>query len=139
VINWCKAEGLKTILIADVDPPEEDYDGPRPKGVDEVYERGELTLEQILELVGTSLFTVGPVGFICPMSIALGNRCLVLHGGGGGFSGPGMIDAPGRGRLEHFLPVNFCTCFSYHHNCDKSYSRSLLYEKLKKVSNLDLV
>jgi hypothetical protein len=132
-IDWCNAKGLETILIADICPPHEIYHGPRPVGVTRYYEYGELSLEQVLELIGTSRFTVGPIGFIVPMCIALGVPCLILHGGGGGFSNPHMIDAPGKRPLHHFLPKNYCQCLSYTHNCDKTYDKELLHEKLERV------
>jgi hypothetical protein len=118
-IDWCNAKGLKTIVVADIDPPLEYYDGPRPLRATEYYERGELPIERLIDLFHTARFVVGTVGFAIPLSMAVGAPAIILHGGAGGLNGPDMVDAPCQIPLRHVTPKNFCRCVSYEHDCDR--------------------
>lgn len=126
-VDHLRERNIETIVIADVDPPDEIYDGIRPAGATRYYERGEKSLPELIDLIHGARMVIGGVGFIAPMCIALGTPALIIHGGAGGYNGPMLIDAPGEGKLTHVLPEHYCQCQDRNHNCNKTINR----EKLK--------
>lgn len=131
-INRLAERGIETIVVADIDPPHEIYDGPRPSA-SRYYEFGELGVEQVLDLVHQAKIVVGPVGFIAPMCIALGTPAVILHGGVGGYSSPQMINAPGEGELTHVLPKSYCYCQNHSHNCNKEMDTQLIKKAIDSI------
>jgi len=130
-IDRLNAGGFKTIVVCDVAPPYEDYADFRPTGASAYYEYGELGTAELLTLLGSAALVVGGVGFIAPMCQALGTPALILHGGAGGWNGPGAIDVPGaEGKLTHVLPIRYCLCRQHVHNCDKQIDLLILDTKL---------
>lgn len=111
---------LAVIVVADVDPPREIYDGPRPVGATTYYENGELSFLELLDLVHGATGVIGGVGFIAPMCQALGTPCVIIHGGAGARNKPQMIDCPAEGKLVHVVPNNYCLCHSQIHDCNKT-------------------
>lgn len=124
-IDQLEKKGIETIVVADIDPPHEVYDGPRPNA-SRYYEFGELGLEEMIELIYRARVVVGGVGFIVPLCIAIGTPAIIIHGGVGGCSAPSLIDAPGEGRPTHVLPESYCLCQSHSHPCNKDLDISKL-------------
>lgn len=119
-INFLNAKGLETWVVADIQPPEEIYDGVRPAGAARYFEHGELRLPELLEAVHQARIVVGGVGFIVPMCIGMGTPTVVVHGGMGGLNSPHLIDAPGLGDPLHVLPKEYCFCRNHRHACKKT-------------------
>lgn len=133
-VDWLNAAGIKTQVVADINPPHEVYDGPRIEKAATYLEHGELGVVELMSLIRDAKVVVGGVGFIAPMCIALGTPVLIVHGGAGGWNGPRMIDAPGVGKLTHVLPKNYCRCQSHNHACDKSIDTKLLEARLQELT-----
>jgi hypothetical protein len=109
-IDQLNEMGYNTIVIADIEKGKEKYEGGRPKRAHIYYEKGQLSLMDMMYLFSTCSIAVGPVGFIVPMSIAIGTPSVILHGGAGGWNAPNLIQAPGRGKPIHVTPTNHCLC-----------------------------
>ena len=123
---------LEVVVIADVAPPDEKYDGRRPLHADTYYEKGELGVEALMDLFYTAELAIGSVGFFAPMGIALGTPTLLIHGGAGGWNHPDLINAPGEGKLDHLLPEKYCLCRNHRHECDKKIDLCKLKQKLEQ-------
>ena len=118
-IDVLNSLGIETIVLADIKEGEEEYAEFRPQRASHYYEKGELPVEQIMQMVQESCIVVSGVGFMAPMCIATGTPAVIIHGGAGGWNRPELIDAPGRGKLTHILPTNYCMCKKPEHACDK--------------------
>lgn len=121
--------GYMTIVVADIHEGQEDYDGLRPINATTCYERGELDTEELIDLMSKASGVIGGVGFIVPVCIALGTPAIVIHGGAGGWNHPDLINAPGKGKINHVLPDNYCRCKNHRHNCNKE----IAIEKIDKA------
>lgn len=130
-LDWCKARRLQTIVVADIQPPQEVYDGSRPRGADAYYEKGELGVEELMELVHKASMVVGGVGFLAPMAMALGTPAVIVHGGAGGWNGPEIINCPAVGKITHTLPIAYCRCRNHQHACNKIIDISRLQKDLE--------
>jgi len=119
-IAYLKSRGLEVWVVADIKEGVEDYDGFRPSGADCYFEKGELSLEELLTALWQARIVVGGVGFIAPVGIALGTPTVIVHGGAGGWNHPTKINCRGVGELVHVLPKRYCLCKSHKHNCDKT-------------------
>ena len=111
------------ISIADIDNLNEIGVEPLPEA-DLYFNKGELTVEQVLGLIQQAELVVGGVGFILPACIATGTKLFCILGGNGGYNSPEII-TDSRMDLSnvHFSkPDNFCKCTSAIHNCDKRIS-----------------
>lgn len=104
VIDHLNHRGIDTILVADIEPPYEVYDGFRPQRATRYHEYGELNTTELMDLVYRARVVVGGVGFIVPMSIAFGTPAVILHGKLGTLNSPQAIDCPGLGKPTHVLP-----------------------------------
>lgn len=133
-LDWCRRQGFSTVVIADIHPPLETYDGPRPQGADHYFEKGELSLEQLLEWTWSARMFIGTVGFAIPMGMALGTPTLILHGGAGGLNGPEMVNAPCVRPLHHLTPDDFCRCVSYEHACPRRINLTRLEKALDELA-----
>lgn len=118
-IDYLNDLGIITIVLADIQPSEEIWDGPAPERASVYFVNGELDVVSMFSLVHKAALVVGGVGFIVPMCIALGTKAVIVHGGAGGWNAPAIINAPGEGRLTHVLPGNYCLCRSHYHKCNK--------------------
>jgi hypothetical protein len=123
-IAWV-AEQLKdshhVVSIADLEPGKEWIDGPEPFAHQKLH-KGELSLPELLGLVGAADIVVGGVGWIVPASLALGTRAFIVLGGQGGHNGPAKIVPPGTENIFFAKPDKFCECASMQHNCSKTIS-----------------
>jgi hypothetical protein len=129
-LDYCKYKGLRTVVIADVNPPHETYYEERPKGATVYYEKGELNVVELMDMVHNARMVIGGVGFIVPMCIALGTPGIIIHGGAGGWNAPELIDCPGHGRLTHVLPKKYCYCRDHNHVCNKEIDPKKLKEAI---------
>ena len=129
-IDYLRNKGLEVFVVADIDPPAEVYDGPRPRNAHYYFEKGELSIKGMMDLVHQARVVVGGVGFLCPMAIALGTPAVIIHGGAGGLNRPELIDAPGEGVLRHVLPLKYCPCSNQNHHCNKAIPLPILKEQL---------
>ena len=121
-ISYLEGRGFKTIVVADVHPPHEVYEGARPIGATDYLDKGQLGVGELLDLVYSAKLVIGGVGFIVPMCIAFGTPAVIIHGGAGGQNSPQIIDCPGVGKPTHVLPIRYCRCSNRAHSCDKSIS-----------------
>lgn len=126
-VDAAKASGATVVAVADLEPGVES--APPLRGVDHEYLRGELDLDDIADLVRESSRVICPVGFMVPLSVAMGARCRVIHGGCGGNEHPDRIDAPGAGTLEHILPDEYCMCLDHRQTTHRCNKRILRYER----------
>jgi len=111
------------ISVADIDGSAEYAVEPLPFA-HEVYNRGELNAEELLELVGNASGVVGGVGWLLPAAIAYKVPMLLVYGGWGHVNGPQhtldkRMDAS---LVTPVYPDRFCMCNDRSHNCDKSIS-----------------
>lgn len=127
------ARGFETIVLADIDPPAEVYDGPPLRGASKYIVNGELNVTEVLDLIYNAKLVIGGVGFIAPMCIALGTPALIIHGGAGGWNAPEIVDCPGEGKLTHVLPIHYCKCQKHAHRCRKEIDQKHMVEQLNTV------
>lgn len=132
-LDVAKARGYCTVVVADIAEPDEVYDGFRPEGADVYYERGELRLEALQDLVRSAHAVISGVGFMAPLCMAVGTPALIIHGGAGGWNAPEIIDAPAAGKLTHLLPTSYCRCQNHQHACDKIIPAPLLHSALDSL------
>jgi len=113
----------KIVSIADIQPPYETAVEPLPYA-DETYNKGELSVEQLLALVAGATAVVGGVGFIVPMSIAYQVPLLLIYGGCLAHNGPQRILDPriDTRKIYQVLPDNPCMCNRSDHKCVKTIS-----------------
>lgn len=108
------------ISIADVDGETETFVEPessRPANVR--FERGELGLHEIANLLEAARVVVTSVSFVVPMAAALGVPCIVLFGG---YAAKSVIvdrrmSAPGN--ILCIAPERECNCLLIKHECYK--------------------
>lgn len=115
---------FRVVSVADISPPHETVEAPLPYA-DEVYHRGELSIEQLLAMVAGASAVVGGVGWLAPMAVAYRVPMLLIFGGWGMHNGPARIFDPrmDTSRIHQALPDRFCLCGSRDHACDKTISR----------------
>ncbi len=114
-----QSRGYHVVSVADVDGDEEWLVEPAPRA-DEVFHRGELPLQQLINLVAGAAVVVGGVGWIVPMCVALQTPAVVIGGGCGRSNNPewltGGLDAS---RMRWLLPDDYCMCSRHNHDCPK--------------------
>jgi len=118
-IDHLNLRGVRSIVVADVDPPAEEFDGPIPNGAERYFIHGEKKPQDLVDMFRTAKLVVGPVGWLAPMAMATGTPSVVIHGGAGGWNAPQILDAPCERKPIHVLPENYCRCRSHTHACDK--------------------
>ena len=113
----------RVVSVADLKAPDEVAVGPLPYA-DETYHRGEMGLEQLLELVAGAVAVVGGVGWLVPAAVAYRVPMFLIYGGCGQHNGPARIfDARmDVSRIHQALPDHFCMCGASEHDCDKTIS-----------------
>jgi hypothetical protein len=106
-------------------------DGGPLTGVYRGFERGELSISEMLALVGmASLVVCGP-SFTLPMSAALGVPALCIFGG----SVPPwcLVDPRMGAHVRYAAPEPFCACFSHDHACQKHIPKERLLRELLAI------
>jgi len=111
------------ISIADIDGTNEYAVEPLPFA-HETYHKGELPIEELLELVGNASAVVGGVGWLLPAAMAYKVPMLLLYGGWGQINGPDhVLDRRIDSSMIHqVFPDRFCMCNDRSHDCDKTIS-----------------
>ncbi len=117
-IDLLNSLGYKTILVADIINGIEDY-VERPLRCTDYIEKGELKLLDLINLARESSLIIGPVGFIVPLSVAVGTNSIIIHGGQGKYNHPNIINCPGLIKPNHILPLHYCMCVDKCHKCKK--------------------
>lgn len=109
------------ISIADLDTCHEYAVEPVPFA-HETYHKGELPLEEVLELVANASGVVGGVGWLLPAAVAYKVPMLLLYGGWGAINGPAhtMDDRMDVSRIQQVFPDRFCMCNDRGHDCNKT-------------------
>lgn len=124
VVTWVRALGYHVVSVADIAAPHEVLvEDELP--ADQRFERGELTVEQLLGLVRGAAAVVGPVGWIVPASLAYGVPAFIVLGGHGAYNSPHhLVDSRLDGsRFGWGMPDRHCVCMDMGHRCDKQNSR----------------
>ena len=122
-VNWLADRLMKThfvVSVADLSPPNEVLVGCPPP-CHRAFNRGELVVEKLIELVRRADIIVGGVGWNVPMSIALKTKSFVVLGGRGAHNAPEVITDPAM-DLTHIgfaKPKQYCRCSSAQHDCNK--------------------
>jgi hypothetical protein len=120
-IEMLNEKGLKTIVLADIQPPDEVYaEGRPPRNASKYLDHGEIKPSDLPWMFRSARLVLGGVGFIVPMSIATGTPAVIVHGGAGGWNAPELINAPGDEQPIHVLPEKYCRCRDHVHKCDKT-------------------
>jgi hypothetical protein len=108
------------IVVADIENGREWLVGDLPP-YDACYLHGELSVTDLLGLVGRAALCVGGVGWLVPACIATRTPMFCVLGGMGGHNAPEKITDP-RLETQHIgwaTPERFCLCTSFTHSCDK--------------------
>lgn len=114
-----KKQGFTTVSIADVDGINEMFVGKNPK-TDISFNKGELSIKDMLCLVQHSSFILGGVGWIVPAAIAYKKKACIIGGGWGMYNHPDKLLPDYETDIEFILPDNFCLCTTARHDCDKT-------------------
>jgi hypothetical protein len=123
--NWCaymlKRAGYTVVSIADTAPNEEWIVGPEPVA-DYKFHNGELSIQQVIELIRMADVVVGGAGFIVPMAVATRTNIFTIFGGRGGYDSPSKIfDMRMLNKgIGWAIPHNFCKCTRMRHTCNKT-------------------
>lgn len=125
-----KRRGFFTLGIADlVDGAEWLHGEDVP--VDARLYRGELSVEVLMGMISLSNATLGGVGFLQPMSMAVGTPTFCLYGGFGYENTP-------KGQTDPRMPLHLygyacpspqCQCKNMSHHCDKTISEEVLMSR----------
>ncbi|SDF83590.1 hypothetical protein [Thalassobaculum litoreum] len=118
-----RSAGFHVILVADIDDEHERLVGDLPE-FDEAYLRGELSVQDLVDLIQSAACTVGGVGWLLPFSIAASVPHLCVLGGHGHMNCPEVLVGPNLAaeRVTFAMPDEFCRCDSMRHDCSKSIS-----------------
>lgn len=86
------------------------------------FEKGELSIRQMLALFQNSDIIVGGMGWILPGAIAAKKKALIIGGGQLGHNHIDKVTAPyiDKSLIRYALPSNPCHCVDMRHNCDKA-------------------
>jgi hypothetical protein len=125
-VNWIASELMKTHFVVAVG----DLYGDAEKLVGDLpphhlaWLKGELVVEQLIDLVHCADIIVGGVGWNVPMSIALKTKSFVVLGGRGAHNAPNVITDPAMdlSRIGFATPKQYCRCSSAQHDCNKEIS-----------------
>jgi hypothetical protein len=92
------------------------------------FYKGELPIEVLIGTVSLAKCTLGGIGFLQPMSLAVGTPCFCVYGGFGFENTP-------KGQLDDRMPLHLfgyaapdpiCNCGKMKHNCIKYIPDSVL-------------
>jgi len=133
VIDYLEEIGIETWVLADVDDVNEKYQEFRPMDASKYIERGEMSIDEIIQTVLSSKILISGVGWAAPFSMAWKIPAIIIHGGMGGFNHSDFIHAPGAGSPIHILPDKYCMCKNKNHACDKTINEDILIESLKGI------
>lgn len=100
------------------------YEGPPLHGVARRYDNGELSVEQLLALLGRADVAVSGPCWLLPAAAALGTPLFCIFGGS--IPPQLLIDPRMGGPVKAVAPIPFCPCFQNDHNCNKSISMGAL-------------
>jgi hypothetical protein len=140
-VDWVSKRLMNThhvIAVADLQNKEEWLEAGVPPHHMAAL-RGEFDLRSLIALVRNADVVVGGVGWIVPMSIALGTKAFVILGGHGAHNHPDRITDPRMdlSRLTFAKPERFCPCSNMNHQCDKYISNfPHLWETFVRSSDL---
>lgn len=120
--NACVGRLMEThhvVSVAHSDPIDEPL--VEPIEAHERYERGELTIEQVIGLIAESDVVLAGVGFALPLCGAIGARCFILHGGCLGCNAPNRTMDPrcDWSSVGVCMPDELCGCYDRQHECAK--------------------
>lgn len=115
-----RERGFYVVSIADVDPPQEWFDGDPPPA-DKAFHGGELRIRQLIGLFRLADVVVGGVGFILPMALATGTPLIMVAGGSGRTEHPDQVTHPwiDTSRTAWLFPEPYCMCNQMDHGCNK--------------------
>jgi ADP-heptose:LPS heptosyltransferase len=133
-----KEAGYTVVSIADLEYGKEVLIGDEPYS-DVKFHNGELSVKEIIALVNEACVVVSAVGFMAPMTMALGIPYICILGGMGGHNRPDRISSdtlPNNNKISWIEPDNFCMCTDMKHECDKTISNfeKVFKEELKWVT-----
>ena len=135
--NILREHGYTIISIADLDEGKEWLAGAEPYA-DVKFHNGELSVKEIIALVANASLVVASVGFMVPMTMALGAPFICILGGIGGHNAPEKIThdlLAANNKVSWIEPDNFCKCVDMRHDCDKTISNfdNTFEEELKWI------
>lgn len=111
------------ISIADIDDKNEVGLQPLPEA-HLTFNKGELTVEQVLGLIQKADLVIGGVGFIVPACIATKTNLFCIQGGNGGYNSVNVITDKSMdlSKIKFCRPDSYCICTISTHNCTKTIS-----------------
>jgi len=119
-----KEQGYTIVSVADLEEDKEWIVGQEPYS-DIKFHKGELKIKDLVALTAKASVVVSAVGFMVPMTMALGTPYICIHGGNGGHNSSGKICneiLPINNKISWIEPDNFCMCTSMKHECNKTIS-----------------
>lgn len=133
-----KEQGYTVVSVADLEEGKEWIVGEEPYA-DIKFHKGELKIKDLVALTAKASVVVSAVGFMVPMTMALGIPYICIHGGQGGHNSSGKISheiLPHNNKISWIEPDNFCMCTDMKHECDKTISNfnSIFNEELEWVT-----
>lgn len=138
VVDLLHQRGVETVGVADIDLRMETEVEPHLAGIDHKFYDGQLSVTAIAALVKRSVCAVGGVGFILPMSLALGSKLFLIFGGEGKSEWLDRTTDPRMdlSRLGWVRPEPFCMCSrqrnDVNHRCNKSIDPQTIRDRFEK-------
>lgn len=125
------------ISIADLKDGEE-WLSEDPPFAHQTYHRGELVLEDILQLVDGAAGLVGGIGWLLPASIAYHVPMLAIYGGWGLRNNPRLLvdHRADASLLVQAMPDPMCMCDSNRHDCHKGIERNVMEAHIERFKQL---
>lgn len=114
--------GVLVVSVADIDEVNEYAVGALPP-CDIAYNKGELSVTELLSLTQHASGVIGGVGWLLPVSIAQNVKSLIVCGGYGGYNQPNKLKpSHACDNVTFAVPDNMCDCTLMNHKCNKSIS-----------------
>jgi len=126
-VDWLKKD-YTVISIAHIKDSEEWF-VQKPRGCDQQFHHGELSIEQVSWLLSKSSLAISPVGFILPLGWAVGCKTFIIFGGA---QHPKLLTHPkfSQSNLDCIIPEPFCDCNKIDHSCNKEIDLNKLKSRL---------
>ena len=84
------------------------------------FHRGELNVNQLMNLAQNADALIGGIGWIVLAAMAMNKPAFVVCGGQGQYNHPDKItDVSQANRITFAMPDNFCMCSQSQHQCNK--------------------
>ncbi|MGH8896999.1 MAG: hypothetical protein ACRDZ4_08270 [Egibacteraceae bacterium] len=112
------------------------YEGPPLNHIARRFDEGELSLPEVLSLLGNADLAVSGPCFMLPAAAALGTPFFCVFGGS--IPPKNLIDPCMGAKIAWVAPQNFCACYVGNHDCRKDISRDVLLHAFKSFADKHL-